>query len=284
MTRAPHIPDDILALALERGGVDFRRYRRCTVERRVQAYARRLGVASLEEFLERVEQTPNEIDRLIAYVTIKVSRFNRNAEVFDLLRARVLPGVIRTGQERPVYVWSAGCGNGEEAYSLAILLAQIIGNDPWPDVAVVATDVDVAALDRARAGVYLGDALVEVSPELTARHFSMKIDRRGPSYTVDPALRSRVQFLRHDLTAADEPPLGLRFHLVCCRNVLIYFDASVQERVQKLLLGSLEPGGYLCLGEAERLSPSLQDVCEVIDRRARVYRLIGGEPWFGGAQ
>lgn len=283
-SRTAHALDDILTLAFERGGVDFRRYRRGTVERRVQAYVHRLGAVSLEEYRQRLEQTPNEIDRLIAYVTIKVSRFNRNAEVFELLRVQVLPEITRMSLNRPVRLWSAGCGNGEEAYSLAILLTEIVRDAAWLDFVVVATDIDVTALAAARAGVYSRDALAEVSPELITRYFAVEHGRTAPLYTVDPTLRSRVQFLRHDLTAADAPPWGLKFDLICCRNVLIYFDASAQERAQRLLFGSLKPGGYLCLGEAERLSPALQGAFEVIDRRARVYRLLGDKSWLGGAR
>ncbi len=269
--------EDILALIYRKRDIDFRRYRRSTIERRMNARMRLVGTETYDDYLRRLSEDPDEVDRLIGYMTIKVSQFFRNAEVYNLLREVALPEFSLREQGQPLRFWSAGCGHGEEAYSLAILLGEVDPEGVRAGSAVYASDVDDRALDNARRGQYSVDALANLPSELVRTHFTAQQGRRGPIYTIADGPRSRVKFFHHDLTSGAEPEAGLRFDLICCRNVLIYFDQAMQERVQHLLFTCLAPGGYLCLGEAERLTTTLDRSFEVIDRRARLYRLaVGG--------
>jgi chemotaxis methyl-accepting protein methylase len=245
-------------------GTDFSNYRIPTVTRRVLNRMISVGVETFEQYLGLLGRDAAEPQRLLERVTIKVSRFYRNAETFDLLRREVIPALAATRRRTPLRIWSAGCGCGEEAWTLAMLLeeAAVPGH-------VLASDLDPTALTAADAGVYASKALEEL-PDTLRQRFLMPA---GERHRVDPALRERVRFVRHDLTTASAAPeFGAGFDLVLCRNVLIYFAPRVQERVLSLVRRSIAPGGYLCLGEAEWPMPSLAPSLASLAHRTRVFR------------
>jgi chemotaxis methyl-accepting protein methylase len=256
---------EVLQILLERRGLDFSGYRRSTLERRLTGRMNAALRSDGDEYLALLRTGEGEIDRLIANLTIKVSRFYRNAAVFDALVERHIPDLRRCFGGEPLRVWSAGCAKGEEAYTLAMLLSDT-------DAMVVATDLDEAALEAARRGRYDADALTEVPEMMIADHLGSGEDG---TIEVSERLRGRVEFLRHDLSSS-ESPMRRRFHLVCCRNVLIYFDRPLQKKVLRNLIDSVVPGGLLCLGEAE-WPVEESGRLEVVDRRGKLFRRIGGE-------
>lgn len=253
--------DEALAIVRDRRGVDFRGYRRATLERRLLNRIVSSRAPSAAAYLAGLHASDSEPDRLIATLTVKVSRFFRNAPVFEALRDLLEADRRERFAGQALRVWSAGCGNGEEAYTLAMLLGAAPG-EVW------ATDVDTSALAEAAAGCYPEDALQEL-PDALAAEF-LERTAAGAVRVRDP-LRRRVRFLRHDLAAAATPPAGEVFHLVCCRNVVIYFEPALQRRAMRLLVDSLAPGGVLCLGEAE-WEGDLAWALEPIDRRRKLYR------------
>jgi chemotaxis methyl-accepting protein methylase len=261
-SEAGAIVDEALALLLERRGIDFSEYRRGTIERRVANRMVGAYTRSAEQYLRLLRDDEVEVDRLIANLTIKVSRFYRNAAVFDFLRDSVIPDLRRRFHGEPLRVWSAGCASGEEAYTLAMLLRD--------DDLVTATDIDEKALEAARRGVYAAGAFGEAPPEWLGE-LAVPADGGGAMVSVNDSIRRRVQILRHDLASATVAPRLLRFHLVCCRNVLIYFSQPLQLRALGVLAGSIRRGGVLSLGEAEwppRGAPPL----EIVDRRRKIFR------------
>jgi chemotaxis methyl-accepting protein methylase len=253
------ILDDVVAWVRRAHGIDFGGYRRGTILRRLAFRMIRVGARTGPAYLEALRRTPDEAARLVEQLTVKVSRFYRNAPMFDRLGSLLPDLAVRVG-DAPLRGWSAGCGHGEEAYTLAMLLADLGGQ-------VHGSDVDDTALAAAPRGVYAAGAAVEL-PEALARRWL----HRGPADTVQvhATLRTAVHFVHHDLTAERATPLGL-FHVICCRNVLIYLTPRVQERVLDLLVHSLAPDGLLCLGEAEwiaRPEPALA----LVDRKLRIFR------------
>lgn len=236
----------ILARLAERTGCDFAGYRPATVHRRIRNRMISLGIVSMREYLELLEATEDESLRLLERITIKVSRFYRNPPTFDALRRSVLPALLQSRRRQPVRIWSAGCGCGEEAYTLAMLLEE--AGEPG---FIEASDLDATALDAARAGVYSPQALAELPSELATRFLEPLHAYGRPCYRVPDFLRRRVRFSHRDLTATDPAPGEGRFDLVCCRNVLIYLKRDLQERTLRAARGTLEAGGFLCLGEAE---------------------------------
>lgn len=254
----------ILDLVRARAGLDFAGYRPATLLRRIRNRMILLGVRTLPEYLARLRDAPDESDALIERLTIKVSTFFRDAEAFAEVRAAV---EAQRRARAGLRVWSAGCGHGEEPYSLAILLEEL--GDPADHPSVVATDVDPAALRLAQQGRYGPAAVENVGAERRERFFRTS---GGGALCVDPGLRRRVDFRLHDLASASAPPGGEPFDLVACRNVLIYFAPALQRRVLRLLVDALEPGGVLCLGEAEWPDDETLARLTPVHRGARLFR------------
>jgi chemotaxis methyl-accepting protein methylase len=256
----------ILVLVHERTGVDFTRYRSATVTRRIVNRMISVGAKTVDEYLERLRSEDAEPHALLERITIKVSRFYRNPAMFDYLRTVVLPRLAQIRQSAPFALWCAGCGCGEEAYTLAMLLDEcsIPGT-------VQATDIDPRALRTALRGWYPERAFAELPAELRHRYCSAE----GDGYRVHPSLGDRVRFARHDLTSHEPPPNHEHFDLISCRNVLIYFDREPQVRAMQTLRRHLKADGYLCLGEAEWPLPAVTGSLEPLPHKTRIFRAVG---------
>jgi chemotaxis methyl-accepting protein methylase len=276
----PAALEEIFLLVRQRHGLDLSLYRRAPILRRFATRMRSLNCHSHGDYLLRLREDPEECRQLVCHVTIKVSRFFRDPQVFQRLRRDILPELFaaKKGGE-PLRFWSAGCGNGEEAYSLA-LLAQEVGERCGQPLGatVYGTDVDEEALDRARRAVYRPEALSELAGDFIATHFAVRKGRTGPEYELLPVWRRGVHFQRQDLLSDEAPGEGRPFDLILCRNVLIYLERSAQERVVSLLRESLAPRGCLCLSEAEQLSAVQSSYFEIIHRRDGLYRLVSAVP------
>ena len=208
----------------ERSGIDFGTYKTATIIRRLRGRMSAAGHSSLSAYAKQLESDPAEYARLINSLLIKVTEFFRDPKVFDHLRDKTLPGLIEEARQsgRQLRVWSAGCSTGEEAYSLAITVLEAIGHDAGPiDVRVFATDVDTAAIAFGRRGLYPPAAFKNVPASIRGRYF---VTSDG-GFEVSKVLRSLMAFGEHDLGARSPFP---RIDLILCRNVLIYFNVSMQ--------------------------------------------------------
>jgi chemotaxis methyl-accepting protein methylase len=224
-----------------------------------------VGASTFADYLVLLRDNDGESGLLLERVTIKVSRFYRNSDVFDMLRERVVPELKRLRGDEPLTIWSAGCGNGEEPYTLAMLL-----DDALVAGCIEATDIDRHALRAASEGRYNEAVLEELPLDWRARY----LQALEYNYVVMDSIRTRVHFAHHDLTKVESIPTR-KFDLVCCRNVLIYLAHEVQRRVLASLIGSIRPGGYLCLGEAEWPAASLASALEPLGHKTRVFRVLG---------
>lgn len=254
----------------ERIGIDFSSYKTPTMERRLQRRLIATGMNSLEEYVRYLESRPEEYQRLISTFLVKVTEFFRDSDVFNYLRDQVLPGLIQAAkaQGNMLRAWSAGCATGEEAYSLAILIVEMLGSDlDRYTVRIFATDLDVDAIAFARRGVYPASALTGLAPELVDRHFT----EANGEYTVKKQVRSLIIFGPHDL--GQRPPFP-SIDLVLCRNVLIYFTPELQRRALQIFGFALRTGGTLVLGKAETTNP-LPEYFALEEPRLRVYRRYG---------
>ncbi len=266
----PAALEAILDLLRERDGLDLSGYRRSTIARRVQNRLIAAGDPGAAAYLERLRADPAETARLLDRLTIKVSRFHRDRRAVEAV-SRALAAALAVAPRR-LRIWSAGCGRGEEPYTLAMVLAGLgqAGDGP-PSIA--ATDVDPGALAAARQGAYAEGALREVPGADRRRWLAVEGPAHAPRWRVAEELRRRVAFEPHDLARAARPPPGGPFDLVACRNTLIYFEPPLQRRVLALLCASLAPGGLLWLGEAEWPAESFEGRLRAVDRRARLFRL-----------
>ena len=240
----------LLSQVRQHSGIDFTSYRRPTILRRLQRRLVATHLSRLDDYLHYLIQHPDEYQRLISGFLIKVTEFFRDAELFAALRDQVLPDLIAQARPRGglLRLWSAGCATGEEAYSLAILVAEALGPELGQfSIRIFATDLDERAVAFARRGVYPATAFSGVSDELRARYFT-PLDG---TYEVKKPIRGLVIFGEHDL--GQRPPFP-HIDLVLCRNVLIYFTPELQQRALRLFAFALRPDGYLALGKAESIS------------------------------
>jgi two-component system CheB/CheR fusion protein len=245
-------------------GVDFTQYKRTTILRRVRRRMALRGIDAAADYARLLQDDPVEAQALYHDFLIRVTRFFRDEEVFEALKETVLPALVQDrSPNAPLRFWVAGCATGEEVYSLAIAALEYLGdrNLNFP-VKILATDVNEAALDRARAGVYIDNIELDVSAERLRRFFA-KVDGH---YQIGKAVRDLCVFSKHDLTS--DPPFS-RLDLVSCRNLLIYLDGSLQKRVLPVLHYALSPGGFLVLGSSETVGafPGFT----AVNTRCRVY-------------
>jgi chemotaxis methyl-accepting protein methylase len=259
-----------LARKISRGsGVTLEAYKDKCVRRRIAVRMRACGVHTYADYRAVLDKSPSEYDRLRDALTINVTRFYRNAETWNLIRNDLLPAIC-AGREREIRAWSAGCSSGEEAYTLASLFAELFDREGHPErlqrVAIDATDIDRVSLERARAARYRAAGLAEMPPELAQAYF----EPEGPEYRVTERVRRRVSVRQLDLSRKPPPHVG--YQLICCRNVVIYFDRGMQERLFEVLAAALAPGGYLVLGKVETLFGATRDRLILVDPRERVYR------------
>ncbi len=238
----------LLGFLKENRGFDFTGYKRSSVQRRVERRMQQVGIDGFAEYLDLLQVDPNEYTQLFNTILINVTGYFRDADAWRELQNEVIPQLLapKTRGE-PVRVWSAGCASGEEAYGLAILLAEKLGVDDFRRrVKVYATDVDEDALATARQAAYGEKELEAVPPELRERYFELT----GSRYTFRADLRRNVIFGRNDLV--QDAPIG-RLDLLVCRNTLMYLNAETQAHVLRRFHFALAGTGVLFLGKAEML-------------------------------
>jgi len=224
-----------------RVGIDLSSYRPVQMQRRVGGLMARARVQRLSDYLTALDGDPEHLTRFRDALTVNVSEFFRSPDRFEELGQVILPKLLA---ERPALrVWSAGCSYGPEAYSLALLLAELA---PHQRHDVLATDIDECALEQAQAAnTFTERDLRNVPAHLRHRHFQP--GRRTPR----PSVRSLVRFQQRDLL--DGAP-EVDFDLVVCRNVLMYFTPAAKKRAVKVLYDAMRPGGYLFTGSGEALA------------------------------
>ncbi|HIJ37673.1 MAG TPA: EAL domain-containing protein [Rhodospirillaceae bacterium] len=247
---------------------DFSGYKTGTLMRRIRRREIATGARDLEAYLAWVDSNPRELELLARDILISVTSFFRDREAFEALSNQVslICAAKPPGQE--IRVWVAGCASGEEAYSIAILFAEALGERLTQyRVQIFATDIDDDALNVARRGIYSAAAMSEIPSEQLERHFNAI----NSSYEVAKHLRDMIVFARHNLVS--DPPF-LRLDLVSCRNVLIYFDAPLQAKVLKIFHFGLAAEGKLFLGRSESVAQAEQYFLP-IDRRDRLFRKTG---------
>ncbi len=259
----------VQTLAEERG-LDLRGYKPTTLERRVQKRMHQVGAKSYPEYLQFVRNEPREINELLNVVLINVTEFFRDPQAWEALRNDVLPQVLGGVKAGDTFrAWSAGCASGEEPYSLAILVADLLGPKLGDiDAKIYATDIDEQALQIARHGEYPADNLRLVRPEWRERYFSGTNRLR-----INRDLRRLVIFGRSNLLS--DAPIS-HCQLIICRNVLIYFDTASQKQILSRLHYALEPNGVLMLGKAESKLTDSQ-VFHPLNARWRIFQRIGRE-------
>lgn len=254
-----------------RHGYDFRGYAEASILRRVRSFLPAAGCTHIAELIPKVLRDDALFSGLVQAISVPVTEMFRDPFVYRALRAQVLP-VLKTWPFAKI--WHAGCATGEEVYSMAVLLAEAELSDRST---IYGTDFNDNALRTARAGIYPLEQMQRFTKSYQEagglRSFAEYYHARYESAALDASLKANLMFANHNLTVDGE--LG-EMHLIVCRNVLIYFNRDLQDRVLSMFADSLVHGGFLCIGPKEDLKfSSAADQFEVVDRTARIYRRIG---------
>ncbi|OKH39020.1 chemotaxis protein CheR [[Phormidium ambiguum] IAM M-71] len=246
----PQDPDfEALLQYLKRNrGFDFTGYKRPSLMRLVRKRIQRVGVDNFNDYLDYLQVHPGELNILFDTLLLNVTNFFRDAAAWEVLAAEIIPRILDAKQNNePIRVWSAGCASGEEAYTIAILLAEALGSEAFRNrVKIYATDLDEEALIQGRQAVYTARDLENVPEELRKKYFELS----GNNYIFRTDLRRCVIFGRHDLV--HDAPIS-RLDLLVCRNTLMYFNADTQARILARFHFALNDTGFLFVGKAEML-------------------------------
>lgn len=262
-------PEDfarLARLAHAEGGISLPEAKAQLVRARLGRRLRVLGLCSYAAYADMVEgageAAVREREEMLSALTTNVTRFFRERHQFDMLRERVLPRLAaraRAGER--VRLWSAGCSTGEEAYSLALTVLDLLPEAATLDVRILASDLDRRVLGAGTAGVYSARATQSVPPNLRLRYFRQVTGDDDCRWSAGPALRELVHF--RQLNLARPLPLKGSFDVIFCRNVVIYFDDATEAKVWAGLSERLSPGGWLFVGHSERVNT---DVLPMLER------------------
>jgi two-component system, chemotaxis family, CheB/CheR fusion protein len=259
----------LLQFLKESRAFDFTGYKRPSLVRRVRYRMQEVGIESVEDYLDLLQLQPEEFTALFNTILINVTSFFRDDDAWDHLQRSVLPELLEATSAGPVRVWSAGCSAGQEPYSIAMVLHEMLGAEFRDRVKIYATDIDDNALDHARQAVYSERELSGLPERFRDRYF----EPAGPRWALLSELRRNVIFGRNDLT--QDAPIS-RIDILLCRNTLMYFNAETQSRVISRLGFALRPKGVLFLGKAEMLLNHTA-VFHPIDLRRRFFQRTKSE-------
>ncbi|MFA7360202.1 MAG: protein-glutamate O-methyltransferase CheR [Candidatus Kapaibacterium sp.] len=258
----------LLQVMFDRYGYDFRNYARASIERRARSFARKNGYDYISELIPKILRDEILFEQLLKDFSITVTELFRDPLSYKELKEKVFP-ILKTYPF--IKIWHAGCATGEEVYSLAILLKE---EGLYEKATIYATDFNDEALEIARQGIYplenmktfISNYLQAGGSDVLSNYYFAKHD----SVIFDKSLIKNVMFANHNL--ATDSVFG-EMNLIMCKNVMIYFDKELQNRVLNMFNESLIHGGFLCLGSKESLMFSeVQDKFDVVDKVEKIYK------------
>ncbi len=243
---------------------DFKHYKTSTLLRRIQRRMQVLHLTTVQEYLDHLTEIPEECEILFNELLINVTNFFRDKSAFESLKTEVLSKLLSEERgDKKVRIWVAGCSTGEEAYSIAILIREILETLPRrPEVQIIATDIDDTALNVARRGIYPATIVEHVSAERLSKYFI----KRAGKYHIAKELRELCLFSVHNLI--NDPPFS-QLDLISCRNVMIYLGGHLQKKLFPVFHYALRANGYLFLGNSETLT-SHKELFKAIDTKHRI--------------
>lgn len=270
--------ETILDLVNQKTTVNFSSYHETFIENQIKNHKDHIGIAETDQYIDELIHKPDLVSTLISFLTINVSCFFRNPFVFEFINAAVLPELITQKKDRnysPIRVWSAGCSFGEEAYSIAILLMDaIVSKEIDFDLEIFATDIDSEAINEAKKALYSEESVKNIKFQWLKKYFEPK----DSLFQLNGDVRGMVNFSEYDLLdqkhyVPKESIFG-NFDITFCRNVLIYFQKSIQHRIFSNMYRALTAGGYLVLGEYESIPSDYENKFKKLSPYSKIYQKI----------
>lgn len=260
--------DALIEFVKQSRGFDFSGYKRTTLTRRFHKRMAEVGIDNYADYQDHLQVYPDEFERLFNTLLINVTAFLRDPEAWQVIRDEVIPALLETKvQGSPIRCWSVGCASGEEAYTLAIVLAEQLGTKQFCQrVKIYATDVDQEALQTGRHATY---SAADLEP-LTAAQVGQYFDTIDDGYIFRRDMRRKIIFGRHDLV--QDAPIS-KIDLLLCRNTLMYFNADTQRQILARFRFALREQGYIFLGKAEMLL-AYTDLFEPVNLKHRIFRRL----------
>jgi len=254
----------VLELLCKGTGVDFGQYKFNTLYRRITRRMVLNRMEGLRDYVRFLRESPEEVEALFQDVLISVTGFFRDPEAFEAVKTRVFPRLTKERRHEPLRIWVLGCSTGEEAYSLAIAFTEFteLAGKSIP-LQVFASDLNGAGIEKARAGIYQKNIVSDVSPERLRRFFS----EQDGSYRISKSIRDLCVFARHNVLT--DPPFS-RIDFVSCRNMLIYLEPAIQQKIVPIMHYALQPKGFLWLGSSETIG-SYRDLFDLEDPKHKLY-------------
>lgn len=226
---------------LKEFSINLAAYKSNQLHRRINSLMSRVGVGTIDEYVALLKKDPDQRQKFLDFITINVSEFFRNPEIFEDLKVKLRDELLKNGNS--LKIWSAACSIGAEPYSIAMYLDELSSKGSHK---IIATDIDNTILEKARKGEYAAAEIKNVKQEYINRHFTV-IDEK---YIVSPKIKSMVTFKKHDLILENYEK---DFDLIVCRNVVIYFNQDVKDVIYKKFSQSLKKGGLLFVGATESI-------------------------------
>ena len=246
-------------------GIQCENYKKDYLQRRIQSRMRLSKIESYAEYNSLLISNTAEQEALRNALTINVTKFWRDQEVFDLIKREVIPEIKRRKQR--VRIWSAGCATGEEPYTLALMCYEAKVLYPDVQMTIFATDIDKEALKKAEDGIYQRKALENLSESQIRRHFD---EQQDGSYQVKQHLKDLVKFSRHDLMSGRAVTQYL--DIILCRNVTIYFTEKQKDELARLFAPALAEGGYYVMGKTEYMGRDVEHLYDPFNSIQKIYR------------
>ena len=249
---------------LDKKKVNYQAYKSNYLLRRIHHRMRRNGIDSYKEYSELVDQDPDELVLLLKSFSINVTRFFRNKDMYKALDANILPQIYKE-KGGSINIWSAGCAVGAEPYSIAMLIDAKYNTKDKRRTNIIATDISLDFIKKAKEGIFSDDLLKETTPEKLHAYFQKK----SGNFLISPKLKMYIKFQTHDLRT---PTPAHNLDLILCRNVLIYFSQEESIKLFERLHKALKPKGFLVLGKCEMMRGPVREEFEVVDARNRIYQ------------
>lgn len=227
---------------LQLTGIDLNAYKERQMKRRIDALIAKNGIVGYDAYIQLLKRDKSKFEEFVNYLTINVSEFYRNPEQWRVMDKEIIPELIRKFGKN-LKIWSAACSTGDEPYSLVMALSRHI---PLNQIRITATDLDKQVIAKAKVGLYSEKSIAAVPEDFKKKYFT----KIGLSYQISDEIKSRVEFKEHNLLENNYPR---DYHMIVCRNVLIYFTEEAKDEVFRKFYKALTPGGILFIGSTEQI-------------------------------